>query len=136
MSINTLLAERRWGSGIFWNDDDGFLTGFLSFIPYIGMLCGVVIALAVGLFQWGLDSFHIGIVALIFLAGQIFESNFLTPKLVGDRVGLHPVWIIFGLFVFGVLFGFVGVLLAMPLTAICGVLIKFMAVQYKKYFVG
>ena len=90
----------------------------------------------VGLFQWGLDSFHIGVVALILLAGQIFESNFLTPKLVGSRVGLHPVWIIFGLFVFGVLFGFVGVLLAIPLTTISGVIIKFVAVQYKKNFVG
>jgi len=114
----------------------GLLTGFLSFIPYIGMLLGVVIALMVSLFQWGLDSFYIGIVALIFLAGQIVESNVLTPKLVGDRVGLHPVWIIFGLFVFGSLLGFAGVLLAMPLTAIFGVLIKFFAVQYKKNFIG
>ncbi len=114
----------------------GFLTGFLSFIPYIGMLCGISVAIVVGLFQWGLDSFHIGVVALILLAGQIFESNFLTPKLVGSRVGLHPVWIIFGLFVFGVLFGFVGVLLAIPLTTISGVIIKFVAVQYKKNFVG
>ncbi|MES2677042.1 MAG: AI-2E family transporter [Pseudomonadota bacterium] len=114
----------------------GFLTGFLSFIPYIGMLLGITTAIVVGLFQWGLDPFYIGVVAVIFLTGQIFESNFLTPKLVGNRVGLHPVWIIFGLFVFGVLLGFVGVLLAMPLTAICGVLIKSIAVQYKKNFVG
>lgn len=114
----------------------GFLTGCLSFIPYVGMLSGVLVAIVVSLFQWGLDSLHIGIVVSIFLTGQILESNFLTPKLVGDRIGLHPVWIIFGLFVFGILFGFVGVLLAMPLTAICGVLIKFLAVQYKKNFVG
>ena len=114
----------------------GFLTGFLSFIPYIGMLSGVTIAIVVGLFQWGFDSFHIGVVATIFLTGQILESNFLTPKLVGDKVGLHPVWIMFGLFVFGVLFGFGGVLLSMPLTEICGVLIKFFASQYKKNFVA
>lgn len=114
----------------------GFLTGFLSFIPYIGMLSGVVAAIVIALFQYGLDSFHIGLVLAIFLAGQIIESNFLTPKLIGDKIGLHAVWIIFGLFVFGILFGFIGILLAMPATAICGVLIKFLALQYKKHFVN
>jgi len=113
----------------------GFLTGFLSFIPYIGMLLGISTAIIIGLFQWGFDSFHIGLVLALFLAGQVLESNFLTPKLVGDKIGLHAVWIIFGLFVFGVLFGFVGILLAMPATAICGVLIKFLASQYKKHFI-
>lgn len=113
----------------------GFLTGFLSFIPYVGMLLGVFSAIIIALFQWGFDSFHIILVLTIFLVGQVFESNFLTPKLVGDRIGLHAVWVIFGLFVFGVLFGFVGILLAMPATAICGVLIKFLALQYKKHFV-
>lgn len=113
----------------------GFLTGFLSFIPYIGMLSGVAVAITVGFFQWGFNVLDLGTVALIFLVGEILEANFLTPKLVGSRVGLHPVWIIFGLFVFGILFGFVGVLLAMPITAICGVLIKFAMLQYKKNFV-
>ncbi|MFT5702792.1 MAG: putative PurR-regulated permease PerM [Rickettsiales bacterium] len=113
----------------------GLLTGIMSFIPYIGMLLGVSIAIIVALFQWGLDSFHIGLVVMIFLVGQIIESNFLTPKLVGDKVGLHAVWIMFGLFVFGFLLGFVGILLAMPLTAIFGVLIKFALAQYKKNFV-
>ena len=113
----------------------GFLTGFLSFIPYIGMITGVSIAVAVGFFQWGVDLTNISLVLGIFLIGQILESNFLTPKLVGEKIGLHPVWIIFGLFVFGVLFGFIGILLAMPATAICGVLIKFLAFQYKKHLV-
>lgn len=113
----------------------GFLTGFLSFIPYIGLFSGVVIGVIVALFQWGFDANNVITVLLIFITGQVLESNFLTPKLVGDKVGLHPVWIIFGLFVFGILFGFIGVLLAMPATAICGVLIKFCALQYKKNFV-
>ncbi|MFT6077152.1 MAG: putative PurR-regulated permease PerM [Rickettsiales bacterium] len=114
----------------------GFFTGVLSFIPYVGMLFGVVIAVIVGLFQWGIDPVQIGIVGLIFLIGQIIESNFLTPKLVGDKIGVHPVWIIFGLFVFGVLFGFVGIILALPLTAIIGVLIKFSALKYKDKFIS
>jgi predicted PurR-regulated permease PerM len=113
----------------------GFLTGFISFIPYVGMIIGVSVAIVVGIFQWGFDFTNIGLVLIIFLIGQVLESNFLTPKLVGEKIGLHPVWIIFGLFVFGVLFGFVGILVAMPATAICGVLIKFLALQYKKYFV-
>ena len=114
----------------------GFLTGFLSFIPYVGMLMGVAIAIIVGLFQWGVDLVNIGWVAAIFIIGQLIESNFLTPKMVGEKVGLHPVWIIFGLFVFGVLFGFVGILFAMPATAICGVIIKHIASNYQKKYVG
>jgi predicted PurR-regulated permease PerM len=64
----------------------------------------------------------------------LIESNFLTPKLIGSKIGIHPVWIIFGLFVFGVLFGFVGILIAVPLTAICSVLIKHLSQEYKRRF--
>ncbi len=113
----------------------GFLTGLFSFIPYVGMFSGVVVAIAVALFQWGFDSGgHILIVLLIFIFGQIIESNFLTPKLIGEKIGLHPVWLIFGLFVCGSLFGFVGVLVAVPLTAIFGVITKHFALEYKKKF--
>lgn len=113
----------------------GFLTGFMSFIPYVGMLVGVVVAFIIALFQWGFDWFHIGVISVVFVLGQIIESNFLTPKLIGEKIGVHPVWVMFGLFVFGILFGFVGILLAVPLTAICGVLIKFGLMHYKKKFV-
>lgn len=112
----------------------GFLTGIFSFIPYVGMLCGVTTAIAIGLFQWGFDPAHIAAVSLVFAFGQIIESNFLTPKLIGAKIGLHPVWIMFGLFIFGALFGFVGVLIAVPLTAICGVIIKHFALEYKKRY--
>lgn len=112
----------------------GFLTGLFSFIPYIGMLCGVIAAIIVALFQWGFDFSHIGAVALVFIFGQIIESNFLTPKLIGSKIGLHPVWLIFGLFFFGALFGFIGVLIAVPLTAICSVIIKHFALKYKNRF--
>jgi predicted PurR-regulated permease PerM len=112
----------------------GLVTGLLSFIPYIGMLTGVTMAIVLALLQWGLDLAHIGSVALVFVFGQIIESNFLTPKLIGSKIGLHPVWIIFGLFVFGILLGFIGVLIAVPLTAVCGVIIKYLSHKYKKYF--
>ncbi len=113
----------------------GFLTGMFAFIPYIGMLCGTTTAVIVALFQWGFDFTNLSLVALIFLFAQLIESNFLTPKLIGDKIGVHPVWMIFGLFVFGVLFGFIGVLLAVPLTAICGVIVRYFATKYKNKFV-
>jgi predicted PurR-regulated permease PerM len=112
----------------------GLLTGLFSFIPFVGMLCGVTAAILVALFQWGFDVTNISAVSLVFVFGQVIESNFLTPKLIGAKIGLHPVWLIFGLFVFGVLFGFFGVLIAVPLTAICGVIIKHFALEYKKRF--
>ena len=112
----------------------GFLTGVFSFIPYIGMLVGVTISIIVALFQWGFDGFHISLVAGVFLFGQFIEANFLTPKLIGKKIGLHPIWVIFGLFFFGTLFGFVGILIAVPMTAVCGVVIRFFAQRYKKRF--
>lgn len=113
----------------------GFMTGMLVFIPYVGMLIGVTTAIVVALFQWGLDLKNIGLLSVVFLIGQILESNFLTPKLVGDRIGLHPLWLIFGLFFFGITLGFVGILFAVPLTAIVGVILKHLAAEYKKRFV-
>ncbi len=113
----------------------GFMTGMLVFIPYVGMLIGVTIAIIVALFQWGLDMENIALVSLVFLIGQVVESNFLTPKLVGEKIGLHPLWLMFGLFFFGISFGFIGVLFAVPLTAISGVIVKNIATEYKKRFV-
>ena len=98
------------------------------------MLCGVATATIVGLFQWGFDINHVIVITLIFVFGQIVESNFLTPNLIGSKIGIHPVWIIFGLFFFGTLFGVIGVLIAVPLTAICGVIVKHFAIKYKKRF--
>lgn len=114
----------------------GFLTGMFAFIPYVGMFCGTIAAIVVALFQWGFDFTNLSLVAVIFLFAQLIESNFLTPKLIGDKIGIHPVWMIFGLFVFGALFGFFGLLFAVPLTAICGVITKYLALQYKRKFVA
>lgn len=123
----TLLAF----SGLNFGFLIGFLTGFFVFVPYIGMLCGVTAATIVGLAQWGFDPTKIAIIAAIFIFGQLVESNFLTPKLIGDKIGIHPVLIIFGLFVFGSLFGITGVLFAVPLTAVSGVLIKHLLSEYR-----
>lgn len=112
----------------------GFLTGLFSFIPFIGMIIGVIIGITVAIFQWGFDFVNIGTVGLIFAIGQFIEGNFVTPKLIGGRIGVHPAWLIFGLFFFGAILGVVGVIVAVPLTAIFGVLIKFFAQEYKKKY--
>lgn len=113
----------------------GIITGILSFIPYVGMLIGVSSAYIVALFQWGFIPIYFGLIAIIFIIGQIVESNYFTPKLVGDQVGIHPVWIIFGLFVFGMLFGFIGLLMAIPLTAISKILLQYYAKFYRKKYI-
>jgi len=132
-----LILGILYGTGLSFSDLNfgfliGFLTGIMSFIPYIGMLIGATITVIIGLFQWGFDLAQFGIIATVFLVGQIIESNFLTPKLIGEKIGLHPAWIIFGLFVFATLFGFTGVILAVPMCAIVGVVIKFIASEYLK----
>ncbi|WP_425403944.1 AI-2E family transporter [Hwanghaeella sp.] len=107
----------------------GLFTGLVSFIPYFGMLIGFVLGFGIALAQF--DSFTpLLLVAAVFAVGQVVEGNFLTPKLVGGRVKLHEVWIIFALMAGGTLFGFVGILIAVPVAAVVGVLARFMIAQY------
>ncbi|ABE29047.1 Putative membrane protein [Paraburkholderia xenovorans LB400] len=98
----------------------GIFTGLAVFIPYIGFATGLALALLAALLQFG-DWYGFGAVALIYGVGQILESFFLTPRLVGERIGLHPLAVIFALLAFGQLFGFFGVLLALPVSAILSV---------------
>ena len=107
----------------------GLVTGLISFVPYFGMLIGLALSLGLAFAQF--DSWQpIALVAGIFAVGQIVEGNFVTPKLVGDRVGLHPVWMIFALLAGGALFGFLGMLLAVPAAATVGVLTRFAIARY------
>ena len=107
----------------------GLLSGLLSFIPYIGFLCGLVVALTVAFSQFDLI-YNIFLVIFVFGLGQIIESVFLTPKLIGDKIGLHPVWIIFSLMFGGSIYGFLGILLAIPVAATVGVLLRFSVTKY------
>jgi predicted PurR-regulated permease PerM len=107
----------------------GLAAGLLTMIPYVGALFGLALGLLLAAVQFG-DMTHVVIVGAIFLIGQFTESNFVTPKLVGHRVGLHPVWVIFGLLAGGALFGFVGVLVAVPVTASIGVLVRYGVSRY------
>lgn len=115
----------------------GLLAGLLSFIPFVGSLFGFAGSVGIALFQY--DTWvMVAVVAGIFLLGQAVEGNVLTPRLVGGRVGLHPVWVIFALLAGGSLFGFVGVLLAVPVAAVIGVLARFALAQYlaSRYYTG
>ena len=123
-AIGLSVAGLKFGLAI------GLVAGFLTFIPYAGSLIGGVLAIGVAMVQFWPDYWSILIVAGIFALGQFIEGNFLSPKLVGKSVGLHPVWLMFAPFAFGYAFGFVGLLLAVPLAAATGVLVRFALRQY------
>ncbi|WP_420010658.1 AI-2E family transporter [Tateyamaria sp.] len=110
----------------------GFVAGLLTFIPYVGALVGGALAIGLALFQFWGEWHWIAAVAGIFMLGQVAEGNVLTPKLVGSSVGLHPVWLILALSVFGALFGFVGMLVAVPMAAALGVFVRFAIDQYQQ----
>lgn len=115
----------------------GLGAGLVSFIPYVGSGAGLLVALGIAVFQFD-DWTMWAIVAGIFMVGQVIEGNFLTPKLVGESVGLHPVWVMFALLAGGSLFGFTGLMLAVPVAAIIGVMVRFFIGRYLEshYFLG
>ncbi len=124
-SIALMLAGLQFGLIV------GAIAGAITFIPYVGSLVGGVLAVGLALFQFWGDWLSIGIIAAIFAAGQFIEGNVLTPKLVGKSVGLHPVWLLFALSAFGSVFGFVGMLVAVPVAASIGVLMRFGIGRYQ-----
>jgi predicted PurR-regulated permease PerM len=109
----------------------GLVSGVITFIPYVGSTTGLVLSLGVAIAQFWPEWTSIAIVLAVFVAGQFIEGNILSPKLVGESVGLHPVWLIFALLAFGYLFGFVGLLVAVPLAATIGVLTRFALKRYR-----
>jgi predicted PurR-regulated permease PerM len=108
----------------------GLFAGAISFIPYVGSTVGLVLAVGLAVAQFWPNYLWIGLVAVVFFTGQFLEGNVLQPKLVGNRIGLHPVWLMFALFAFGLLFGFVGLLVAVPVSAAIGVLVRFAISRY------
>ncbi|MGR3485693.1 MAG: AI-2E family transporter [Paracoccaceae bacterium] len=123
-AIALMLAGLNFGLVV------GFIAGILTFIPYVGALIGGGLAIGLALAQeWG-NWLYIVLIYAIFQSGQFVEGNVLTPKLVGESVGLHPVWLLLALTVFGALFGFVGLLIAVPVAAVIGVLARFATQQY------
>jgi predicted PurR-regulated permease PerM len=119
-------------SGLSFGFAIGLMTGLLDFIPFIGFLTGFSISMVIATVQFWPDWPLIVVVLVIFLVGQFLEGNVLYPKLVGSSIGINPVWLIFSLFAFYSLFGFVGLLLAVPLSAIAAVLMRFAVLKYKQ----
>ncbi|MGH1330859.1 MAG: AI-2E family transporter [Paracoccaceae bacterium] len=109
----------------------GAVAGILTIIPYVGAIVGGGLAIGLAVFQFWGEWGMIAAVAGIFAVGQFLEGNILTPKLVGSSVGLHPVWLIFALSAFGTVFGFVGMLVAVPVAASIGVIARFAIAQYQ-----
>ncbi|MBN2740591.1 MAG: AI-2E family transporter [Rhodobacteraceae bacterium] len=128
--LGTFYAVALMLAGLDFGLLVGSVAGALTFIPYIGAIIGGALAIGLALFQFWGDWLHIGIIAAIFAFGQFMEGNIVTPKLVGDSVGLHPLWLLFALSAFGTLFGFLGMLVAVPVAAVIGVVARFLIEQY------
>ena len=128
--LGVYYAVSLWMVGLSFGFAVGFFAGLVTFIPYLGSLMGGALAIGLGVFEFWGEWNKLALVGGIFFLGQVVEGNFLTPKLVGGSVGLHPVWLLLALSVFGSLFGVVGMLIAVPVAASLGVLIRFGAGQY------
>lgn len=111
----------------------GFITGFFSFIPYIGVFIGFVLAMTIALSNF-IDMYHLIAIMIIFGTFILFDGYFLTPRLIGERIGLHPAFLIFALLALGSWFGFLGIMFALPLTAVISALLKPLITWYKINF--
>ena len=109
----------------------GFIAGLISFIPYVGSITGFVLSIILALSQF-IGYVKVLEVIVIFGLGQSMEGNFLTPKLVGDNIGLHPVWVMFSLLAGGVLLGFLGLMIAVPVAAVIAILLRTGLQKYKQ----
>jgi predicted PurR-regulated permease PerM len=130
--LGTFYAIALTVSGLNFGLLIGLISGLITFIPYVGSMTGLVLAVGVAVAQFWPAYGSILMVLGIFLVGQFLEGNVLSPKLVGESVGLHPVWLIFALLAFGYLFGFVGLLVAVPMAATIGVLARFGLRRYRQ----
>jgi predicted PurR-regulated permease PerM len=109
----------------------GLFAGLISFIPYVGAAVGLLLSVGVAIAQYT-EVVPVLLVAGVFGVGQIIEGSFLTPTLVGDSIGLHPVWLLFALMAGGLLLGFTGILISLPVAAVVGVLVRFWVNQYRQ----
>ncbi len=130
LSLGVIYAIGLWALGLDLALLIGMVAGIASIVPYLGTIVGIAAALAAAVFQFG-DVWHLVGVAVVFGVGQMLEGMVLTPLLVGDRIGMHPVAVIFAILAGGQLFGFVGVLLALPVAAVIMVLLRHVHDIYK-----
>ena len=131
LSLGTFYSCGLWLVGLDLGILVGFIAGIISFIPYVGSISGFLMAMILVISQYGTLP-KILAVLIVFGLGQFIEGNFLTPKLVGENIGLHPVWVMFALLAGGVLLGLLGMIIAVPLAACIGVLLRYLIKNYKK----
>ncbi|HVX74148.1 MAG: AI-2E family transporter [Devosia sp.] len=110
----------------------GLMTGLFSFIPFFGFLTGFVLSMGIALVQFAPNWWFVAIVFVVYMIGQFLEGNVLYPRLVGQSININPVWLMFALFAFGFLFGFLGLVLAVPLSAITATLTRYAIRRYQE----
>ncbi|MBN2702535.1 MAG: AI-2E family transporter [Methylothermaceae bacterium] len=130
LALGSIYSMGLWAVGLNTALVIGMIAGLISFIPYLGTFVGVILGVLAALVQFQ-DVWHVILVLLVFWAGQILEGMVLTPLLVGDKIGLHPVMVIFAVMAGGHLFGFLGVLLALPVASVVMVLVRHIYDLYK-----
>lgn len=130
IALGVIYGVGLWLVGIDVGPLIGMIAGLISFVPFLGAIVGVVMALVAALVQYH-DWLHVVLVAAVFAVGQVLEGYVLVPKLVGDRIGLHPVAVIFAVLAGGELFGFIGVLVALPVAAVAMVLLRYAHERYR-----
>jgi predicted PurR-regulated permease PerM len=131
LALGLIYSIGLWAIGLDLAIIIGLAAGLLSIVPYLGTIVGVGAALLAAMFQFQ-DVAHLVMVAAVFGVGQMLEGMVLTPKLVGDRIGLHPVAVIFAVLAGGQLAGFLGILLALPVAAALNVLVRHIHAEYRK----
>ncbi len=135
--LGVMYGLGLWAVGLDLGILIGLIAGLLTFVPYLGPASGILLGVIAALVQYG-DWQHVAGVLVVFGIGQVIESYVLTPKLVGDRIGLHPVAVIFAVLAGGQLFGFLGMLLALPVAAVVNVLLRYAQERYRhsRLYVG
>jgi predicted PurR-regulated permease PerM len=129
VALGVFYGVGLWFAGISVGPLIGMIAGLISFVPYLGAITGVIMAIVAALVQYQ-DWFHLLLVLGVFGIGQLIEGYVLVPKLVGDKIGLHPVAVIFAVLAGGELFGFLGVLLALPVASVVMVLLRYAHERY------
>ncbi len=131
IALGSIYSFGLWLIGLDLGLVVGFLAGLISFIPYVGSISGFLMAMVLVITQYGTLPKIIAVIA-VFAVGQFLEGNFLTPKLVGENIGLHPVWVMFALLAGGVLLGLLGMIIAVPAAACIGVFLRYLIDNYKQ----
>jgi predicted PurR-regulated permease PerM len=129
VALGVFYGAGLWLIGISVGPLIGMIAGLISFVPYLGAITGVLMGVIAALVQFQ-DWLHVGLVLGVFVVGQTLEGYVLVPKLVGDKIGLHPVAVIFAVLAGGELFGFLGVLLALPVASVVMVLLRYLYERY------